>query len=204
LKFSLGTRFMRKVGLKPCLTNYHLRHEGIWEKSTCSATILDISFTHRPLYSLGQTPIPISLWLSGPQSRCRCCGREGISYLDRKWRTERLVVACLHTDRAIWARTEWRQEGKRLRRLWVTKHGLNMKDAVFWDVTPCGSVLRLLVTANVVPSKLNHVTLMMVAIRSSGTSFLTRATRRNIPADDIFPYHRRENLKSYTDLTYMR
>jgi hypothetical protein len=37
-------------------------------------------------------------------------------------------------------------------------------------------VLRLLVTANVVPNELIHVTLMMEALRSSETSVLTRAT----------------------------
>jgi hypothetical protein len=48
------------------------------------------------------------------------------------------------------------------------------------------SMLRLLVTANVVPSTPILVTLMMVAIRSSKTSALTRGTRHNIPEDGIF------------------
>jgi hypothetical protein len=73
---------------------------------------------------------------------------------------------------------------------------------VFWDVAPCGccknrrfgetyllhhecSMLRLLVTANVVPSSLIISTLMMEAIRSSETSVLTRTTRRHIPQDGI-------------------
>jgi hypothetical protein len=84
-----------------------------------------------------------------------------------------------------------------------------MENFVFWDIRLCGScknrrfggtyrlhhlgdkngrarnyvlrsVLRLLVTANVVPSSPILVTLMMEAIRSSETSAHTRATWRNI------------------------
>jgi hypothetical protein len=80
-----------------------------------------------------------------------------------------------------------------------------MKNTVFWDITPCGSyknrrfrrteersleiflhsVLRLLVTANVVLRSPILVALMMEAILSSESSGLRRATRRNIPEDCI-------------------
>jgi hypothetical protein len=86
-----------------------------------------------------------------------------------------------------------------------------MKNAVFWDVTPCGTfkkrrfgethrlnhqsnmnrrarnvssnVLRLPVAANVIPSSSILVTMMMVAIQSSEISVLTKATRRDISED---------------------
>jgi hypothetical protein len=54
------------------------------------------------------------------------------------------------------------------------------------------SVLWLLFTANV-PGSLILVTLMMVAMNSSETSVLTRATGHSISADGILHSHRREN-----------
>jgi hypothetical protein len=43
--------------------------------------------------------------------------------------------------------------------------------------------------------------MMMEAVRSSETSLLTRPTLRNIPEDDILHSDRRENVKSYIELT---
>jgi hypothetical protein len=59
------------------------------------------------------------------------------------------------------------------------------------------SVLRLLITANIVPSSSNVITLIMEAIHPPESSFLTRGTRRNIPEDSILHSYCSENLKPY-------
>jgi hypothetical protein len=62
-----------------------------------------------------------------------------------------------------------------------------MKNVVLCDVTTCliSSVLQLLVAANLVPRSVILFALMMEAIRSSGTSVLTRATRSPIPEEGV-------------------
>jgi hypothetical protein len=62
-------------------------------------------------------------------------------------------------------------------------------------------VRRLLLTANIVPSSPILVALIMEALRSSETSVLTRASRRNISEEGDLHSHRRENLKPYIALT---
>jgi hypothetical protein len=62
-------------------------------------------------------------------------------------------------------------------------------------------VLRLIVTANFVPSSPILVTLMVETIHSAETSVPTRATRRNVTEGGIILSHLCKNLKYYRELT---
>jgi hypothetical protein len=64
-----------------------------------------------------------------------------------------------------------------------------------WDST-LRSVRRMLLTAND-PSSQILVILMMKVLNSFETSVLSRATRLNIPEEDITQSHRRGNFKSH-------
>jgi hypothetical protein len=88
---------------------------------------------------------------------------------------------------------------------------VEVKNGVFWDVTPCGDVSEessasfirvtrigeLATTLAVTSSSPILVTLIKEALSCSETSVLTRATWLNVPLDTILHSHRRENLRSY-------
>jgi hypothetical protein len=69
------------------------------------------------------------------------------------------------------------------------------------DLVFLRSVLRLLGTANIVPSSLILVTLKMEALLSSETSVLRRATRCRVLEDRFLYSRRHKNLRSYIALT---
>jgi hypothetical protein len=83
---SLPSRFSSnpiKVKLSLCLTNWALRHEGVWGSGCIDPHFLDlgaswrwvVSFTPRPLYPRRKSPrYPLDRRLGGPQSRS---GRRG-------------------------------------------------------------------------------------------------------------------------------
>jgi hypothetical protein len=65
------------------------------------------------------------------------------------------------------------------------------------------SMLKLLVTANVVPGSLILCSLMIEAIRSSETPILTRATWHHITEDGILHSHRREILQILHSINWL-
>jgi hypothetical protein len=76
-----------RAKLSLCLTNYTLRHEGVWRTWCIDPHSLDlgiswrwvVSFTPRPLYPRGKSPrYPSDRRSDGPQSRSGRCGEEKI------------------------------------------------------------------------------------------------------------------------------
>jgi hypothetical protein len=92
-----------------------------------------------------------------------------------------------------------------LRRVVLVRTDVSEKDiasiTMVTIVGELGTKIALLFTANVVPNSPILVTLMMEAIHSSETLFISRTTRHHIPEDAILHSHCLGDLKSYIALT---
>jgi hypothetical protein len=112
------------------------------------------------------------------------------------WRRVALVVTDVSEERRV-SIIRVTRIGELGTTLAVTSNWRNLRrNTVLYRAVLCGA-RHLLVTANVVPSSLIPVTLMMDSQHSSETSVLTITIRRHIPEDGILHSHCRENLNFY-------
>jgi hypothetical protein len=117
-------------------------------------------------------------------------------FVDTQIRQQHMVMALVGTRPANKPSERMASSGM-LRRVALVRTDVSEEPSASFIRAFLRSVPRLLVAASVVPSSPILVTLMKEALSSSETSVLTKATRRNIPEDNILHSHRRENLKSY-------
>jgi hypothetical protein len=75
---------------------------------------------------------------------------------------------------------------------------MTMKNAVFWDVTPCGSCKNRCFASIIRVRRIGELGTILAVTSNRPRQ---HATRRNIPDDGILHSPRRENLKSYKALT---
>jgi hypothetical protein len=154
----------------------HLEIPLFYEKSTVPKILkrkLDLTLRHPSSYTFYKysseiTNTIICIYMSRPRS--------GVSYIDlnSNWKFDLFVRFEVFTA--------------------VTKG-----NAFFWDVTPCGSCRNRRFGETAPPSSQRAsvasctpilLILMVIELRPSETSVLTRSTRHNIPGEGIFHSHR--------------